>query len=187
MNEETTDILRRFWPNLVARAPLFEKGSRQTSSGAYPYILSEFGTNAASFLSSGPTLYLYPTPISSLNTDLRRSTDMADPTREEFDAKLEAVEARAESRFMELSGKIDRLADSVTLLTGGLTMQTADIRREVRSENNFTRWTIVIAVVTSLIGAVAALWVTQGNLLSAFSAGLTLRPEISAPPFQPKH
>jgi hypothetical protein len=107
---------------------------------------------------------------------------MADPTREEIDAKLGAVEARAETRFVELSSKIDRLADSVTALNTGVTGQLADVRREARAENLFTRWTVVIAVVTSLIGAVAALWVTQGNLLAAFSAGLALHSEISPPP-----
>jgi hypothetical protein len=35
-------------------------------------------------------------------------------------------------------------------------------------------WTIVIAVVTSMVAAVAALWVTQSNLLSAFQAALAL-------------
>src|SRR5712692_4343006 len=48
---------------------------------------------------------------------------MPDPTREEFDAKLATVEARTETRFVELSGKIDRLSDSVTALASGVTNQ----------------------------------------------------------------
>jgi hypothetical protein len=107
---------------------------------------------------------------------------MADPTREEFDAKLATVEARTETRFIELSGKIDRLSDAVSTFASNVRTQLADTRKEVHEENVFTRWTVVIAVVTSLIGAIAALWVTQGNLLSAFTAGLILRTETRAPP-----
>jgi len=41
---------------------------------------------------------------------------MSDPTREEIDAKLAAAEARTETRFTELNGKMDRLADSIAVL-----------------------------------------------------------------------
>lgn len=120
--------------------------------------------------------------LTAASSTVGERSKMTAPTREEVHAQLATVEARAETRFVELSGKIDRLADSVTTLTTGVTNQLAEVRREVRSENTFTRWTIVIAVLTSLIGAVAALWVTQGNLLSAFSAGLSLRSEAPPPP-----
>jgi len=50
-------------------------------------------------------------------------------TREEIDAKLEAVEARTETRFVELSGKVDRLGE---ILTGdrGVLAQLAALRTE---------------------------------------------------------
>jgi hypothetical protein len=54
-------------------------------------------------------------PKSQLNP--ARSGRRIEPmTREEIEAKLEAVEARTETRFVELSGKIDRLGE---ILTGG--------------------------------------------------------------------
>jgi hypothetical protein len=117
------------------------------------------------------------------HTEARGISAMA--TSDELtDAKLATVEAKTQTRFVELSGKVDRLSESIMTLTSTITNQLTDVRKEVRSENVFTRWTVVIAVVTSLIGAVAALWVTQGNLLSAFTAGLTLRSETQPKPQQ---
>jgi hypothetical protein len=118
---------------------------------------------------------------------------MADPpTREEIDAKLEAVEARTEARFTQLTGtidvrfanldgKIDRLVDSVWRLSEGV--ETA--RKEGRADNKSTRWTIIIVVIASVIAGLAALWATQGNMLSAFQAGLAAKPFESQPLAKP--
>jgi hypothetical protein len=103
---------------------------------------------------------------------------MSNPTREEIDAKLATVEARTEARFIELSGKIDRVADSINNLTSVVTA----IRAEVKEDYKFTRWTIGVTLVASLIAFTAALWVTQGNLLAAFQSGIAVRSEINAPP-----
>jgi hypothetical protein len=103
---------------------------------------------------------------------------MSNPTREEIDAKLATVEARTEARFIELSGKIDRVADSITNLTSVVTA----IRSEVKEDYKFTRWTIGVTLVASLIAFAAALWVTQGNLLAAFQSGIAIRSETNAPP-----
>jgi hypothetical protein len=46
-----------------------------------------------------------------IEPETARESEMSDPTREEFDAKLATVEARTETRFVELSSKIDRLTD----------------------------------------------------------------------------
>jgi hypothetical protein len=84
-------------------------------------------------------------------------------SREEADARLATVEERGNTRFAELNGNIIRLSDAVGRLTadvGGL-----------RADNAFTRWTLVLAVLAGL----AALWVTQANLLAAFQTALTLK------------
>lgn len=110
---------------------------------------------------------------------------MSDPTREEIDAKLVAAEARAETRFIELSGKIDRLTDLVTTSVGQLTGEVGRVRsemRDVKDDNKNTRWTIVITVIVTILAALAALWTTQGNLISAFNAGLAVKSE---PPSSP--
>lgn len=94
--------------------------------------------------------------------------DMAELTREELDAKLATVEARTETRFVELSGKIDRVADAVTTLSTKLQVEMDG----VKEDNKTTRWTIVTTIVVAVLAAIGALWVTQANLLAAFTAGL---------------
>jgi hypothetical protein len=119
--------------------------------------------------------------------------------REEIEAKLEAVEARTETRFVELSGKIDRLGE---ILTGdhGVLAQMAGLRADtfaqmaslradtfaqmaslktdtlaqmiaLKADNKTTRWTVVVTVVTSVLAAAALVMSVQANLLSAFQAG----------------
>jgi hypothetical protein len=68
-------------------------------------------------------------PKSQLNP--ARSSRRIEPmTREEIEAKLEAVEARTETRFVELNGKIDRLGE---ILTGerGVLAQMAALRTDI--------------------------------------------------------
>ena len=63
----------------------------------------------------------------------------------------------------------------------------------VKADNKFTRLTIIIAIVGSVIAGLAALWVTQANLLAAFQSGLSIKAEQTTPlsqsplPTQPKH
>jgi hypothetical protein len=111
------------------------------------------------------------------------------PTRPEIAADLRAAEARTETRIAQLSGsietrfsrldhKIHQIANSV----GQLTTIISDSRqefirevREIRSDSKFTRLTIASVFVASVIGAVAAIWVTQGNMIAVFQAGLGIR------------
>jgi ATP-dependent protease HslVU (ClpYQ) peptidase subunit len=95
---------------------------------------------------------------------------MADLTREEVDAKLAVAEARAETRFVELSAKIDRINDAINRLAVDGAKNNADIK----SDNKFTRSAIIVAVVGSIIAGLAALWVTQSNMLSSFQLGISL-------------
>jgi hypothetical protein len=111
-----------------------------------------------------------------LDQGVKAGDKMSDPTREEINAKLATIEARTETRFVELSGKIDRMVDSIDNFSRTLGGQLADVKSElitVKSDNKFTRWTIAGVAVASALAGVGALWVTQGNLLAAFVAGLT--------------
>jgi hypothetical protein len=99
-------------------------------------------------------------------------------SREEIDAKLEAVEARVETRFVDLTNKVERLTSSVealnvTLTTTGNAVASESIatRKEVRDQNNLTRWTIIGLAVAALSLIVA----TQANLLSALQTGIGIR------------
>lgn len=119
-----------------------------------------------------------------LNEPVFTGDAMADMTREEMDAKLATVEARAETRFAELSGKIDRVMDSINAFGGRLSDELGVVKSQVaavQSDNKWTRWTIIIALVTSLIAGIGALWVTQSNLLAAFQTGLSIHETPAAP------
>jgi hypothetical protein len=112
----------------------------------------------------------------SLRTENFPGATMSDPSREEVDAKLATVEARTETRFVELGGKIDRVGDSITAFNSAMTNELSGVKSElttVKADNKYTRWTIVLAI----LAAIAALWVTQGNLLSAFQTGLLVKSE----------
>jgi hypothetical protein len=50
----------------------------------------------------------------------------------------------------------------------------------VKADNKFSRTTIIVAVVGSVIAGLAALLVTQANLLAAFQAGISVKSEIPA-------
>jgi hypothetical protein len=114
-----------------------------------------------------------------------QSRVMSDPTREKIDAKLAAVEARTETRFTELNGKIDRLADSISALGSTVASLKLDIA-DAKSDNRYTRWAIIVTVIASAFAAIAALWITQANLLAAFSAGIAVRTETrESPPTTP--
>jgi hypothetical protein len=108
-------------------------------------------------------------------------------TREIINDKLGAVEARIDTKLVGIEGKIDLLA--ATMASSNNQVQ-AEVSRltiavgEVKADNKYTRWTIIITVVLSLIAAGSALWTTQSNMLSAFGAGLTLR---TTPPTPPAH
>lgn len=101
-------------------------------------------------------------------------------SREEVIARLEAVEARGETRFVELGGKLDYLTD---ILVGdhGFFAQMSILRTEMttlKADNRTTRWTIVITLITSIMAASALILSVQANLLAAFQAGQTAAPIV---------
>ena len=112
-----------------------------------------------------------------------QGANMADQTREEVDAKLAAAEARSETRFVELSGKIDRVIDAVGRANADYVQVAGDLRAEmqlVKADNKFTRTTIIATIVASILAGLAALWVTQSNILASFQAGISLHESSSA-------
>lgn len=142
-------------------------------------------TNATAALRPGDFVaHAAKSALEQLNKPIDLGDAMADPTREEFDAKLATVEARAEGRFIELSGKIDRVVDQVSALNSTIAALTTNVRdnfidlreevRHVRTDNKFTRISIIIAVVASVLAGLGALWLTQANLLAAFQSGAAI-------------
>lgn len=133
-----------------------------------------------------PAGVLHATKRSSARRKQQGSVSMSDtPTREEINAKLEAAEARSETRFTELSGKIDRITESIASFSASVSRELHAVHEqmvEVKRDNRETRWTIVVTVILAILAAIGALWVTQANLLAAFQTGISLRQESSPNP-----
>ena len=108
-------------------------------------------------------------------------------TREEISARFEAVEARGETRFVELGGKLDYLTDiligdhGIFAQMKSLKAEMNSFRAESRADNRATRWTIAITLITSIMAASALVLSVQSNLLSAFQAGQTVASSGRAP------
>jgi hypothetical protein len=108
-------------------------------------------------------------------------TTSREEVREVIKDKLEAVEARIDAKLAGIDGKIDRLVDAVTNSAATSQKEAAQLRDEmrgVRADNKNTRWTIGVTIAVAMLAALAALWTTQANLLSAFTAGIAGRPTV---------
>lgn len=134
---------------------------RADLAGSSPYAKGASASEVATYASE------LPQPNDSVG-------NMSDTiSRDELSARLEAVEARTETRIVELSGKVDRLVDAVSSLSSTV--------EEGRSDNKFTRWTIaglavgmfgvVISLISLIYTAQGTMTTANGNVLSAFQAG----------------
>jgi hypothetical protein len=107
---------------------------------------------------------------------------MADLSREEMEAKLEAVEARTEARFAQLTGTIDVRFSNIENKIDRL----ADVVNITMAETKSTKLTVVVTTIVSVVTAIgiilAVLLASQSNLLSAFQAGLSVKVFQSQPP-----
>jgi hypothetical protein len=125
--------------------------------------------------------------------------EMTTPTREEIDAKLaavdlklEAVEARTETRFVQLSEKMERILDAVDrsnsdhLRTAGETKdQLNAVNQSIAAQGRDTRNVIIGAIVAGILAALAAIWTTQSILIASFQTGIPLHDIHSQPPPPP--
>lgn len=81
---------------------------------------------------------------------------MTDPTREEMDAKLDAVEARLETRLTSIDGKLDRLFDNVNYVARTATeaKNAADKAHDAASN---IKWNILFTAL-GVLGVIVAMW-----------------------------
>jgi hypothetical protein len=114
---------------------------------------------------------------------------MTTPTREEIDAKLAAAEARTETRFVELSGKMERIIDAVDRSNAESLRRATETKDELRTvnqnltkEGQDTRRVIIGGIIASVLTAVPLIWATQANLLAAFQSGISLHEGHITPP-----
>lgn len=121
-------------------------------------------------------------------------------SREELTARLETLEAKAETRQVAIENKIDRLAATVAHLIA----TTDEVRAETKADNKATRSTVlvtaigstlaVISIVATIVwGAVQIVNATQGtmttalgNSIAAYTAGKDDKPVALAPLPSPK-
>lgn len=93
-------------------------------------------------------------------------------TRELIDAKLQAAEARTETRITQLSGsldlKVNHLENKIDQLVTAVNASTASFH-DVKKDNTFTRWTIIAIV----IAGAAAMYAAQANYIASFAAGIS--------------
>lgn len=103
---------------------------------------------------------------------------MATPTREEIDGKLEASEARTDTKFAKLEGKLDTLIATISGKFDNLNAEIASLRGDIgksHAYNQSTRWILVSMIVASAF-AIAGLGIslaTYGDAL--FSRGMSVR------------
>ncbi|KAA1057187.1 hypothetical protein [Azospirillum argentinense] len=118
------------------------------------------------------------------------------PSRSEIDAKLEAAEARTETRFVQLQGDMDRRftemraemdqrfsgverrIDKLVDAAEGWAKEMRETRQTVVSENKSTRLNLWIVAVSSVIAVGLGLYsihslsiATQANMIAIFQAG----------------
>jgi hypothetical protein len=114
---------------------------------------------------------------------------MGDPTREEFDAKLAAAEARTQTLFTQIDGKIDRLSDNVARLRDEVSdsrKEVAESRKEVRQEANSLRWWMVGTGLFVLLGVIGSVVGILAYGLSSLELGMrSAPPQISVVPVVP--
>lgn len=106
---------------------------------------------------------------------------MREVTREEIDAKLEAVEARMDTRIAQMEGKLDTVMARIEVQLQSISAQTtsqvgelANTKRELRSLI-LGSWAIIIASVLAIyFGLDASNKSLLSNMLSSFQAGISV-------------
>jgi hypothetical protein len=108
---------------------------------------------------------------------------MSDITREEMDAKLEAAEARVETKLVGIDGKIDRLSDQLSSAMSQVSLELRTTREaaergesasnEARKAASQVKWNILFTAIGVLAVAIAfwGIWMQGmemiGTLISA--------------------
>lgn len=113
-------------------------------------------------------------------------TDMTDHTQELVDAKLQAVEARLDTKLTAMDGKLERFLDKATSLNEQLAGEVLRMRedvKEIKTDNKSTRTTTIVTGIGSVLAIAAliiGLWAAgisvQQTLISAFQAGQQVAP-----------
>lgn len=102
----------------------------------------------------------------------RRIDPMADITRPELDAKLEAVEARMETRVTRIENKIDIAVEAIR----GAAVESKSLRNTILA--------LIVTVIVTAVGTVVGVYGANASIvqsvISAFQAGQQSTPNPQA-------
>lgn len=132
------------------------------------------GSEMEELLASGRSLHGSATD--SEPTEARQNEDEMASDREYVDLKLAAADARVDTKFAEINGRLDRLNDSIMALSG----QVVEARNASASLRS-TILTSVIATGVASVLALGALFVSMATYGDAiFSRGMSVRDLVNS-------
>ena len=114
--------------------------------------------------------------LASLNPQAKAMDDAMSesPTRPELDAKLEAIEARLETKVTRIEGKLDLLVET-----------SNQVRTDARSLKLWIAGsivTVIIAAVSTVIGVYGANASLIQSVIAAFESGRSIGQQQITPP-----
>lgn len=89
-------------------------------------------------------------------------------TKAEIDAKLEVVQAKAETVRVGIEAKLDRVLEAI----GDLRAKVHTDLEGVKDDNKATRRVVIVTIVVSVFAAIAAIYAAQANNIAALQVGL---------------
>lgn len=98
------------------------------------------------------------------------NTTMSQPSREEIDAKLQAVEARMDARVAEVTGKIDTLMNKLDARETLYQTQFGHINEKLNSLSGL-RMVVITTVLGTGIGIVGLVFAMMTGMGSSFDSG----------------
>jgi hypothetical protein len=147
-------------------------GIRNIQSKGEITPIMPLSANTKSIANTGNVLFL-PTSIS---TGVMASKEMADVTREEIQARIDASEAKNDTKIVRLEGKLDLVLQAVQSSRHDV-LETAKISRQEANDNR--RWVVGnIWLLFAAVVAVIAILVTVAPVI--FDMGVKWRETITS-------
>jgi hypothetical protein len=101
---------------------------------------------------------------------VERKVDMTEVSREEMNAKLEAVEARLEAKFISIDGKLDNLLSEIK--------HVGETAKDAKIAASNIKWN-VLATAVGTVGVVGAV------ILAMWAVGYQIADILNRPPLTP--
>ena len=120
--------------------------------------------------------------------DIAGERSMSEPTREEFAARIEASEARMETRLVAIESKIDRAFDQFEVIRNDV-REAKEATKETQKSVNNIKWNLLfawLAGVTLVLGIIFGLWTLGWQVADTMHSVITRSTgELPAPQSPP--